>query len=323
MKTKILESLKTSVFDSSIESKLDFQYKLLSNKEKKIVIDIRKELEECDEFIISVAFITEGGLALLLEQLKILEEKGVKGKILTGDYLNFTQPKALERLLGYKNIEVKLLFGEKFHAKGYFFKKNEVWTLIVGSSNLTQTALTVNFEWNLKINSLEKGKILNDILDEFNSVYNNLGMLTADAISDYKEIYNLAKSIAEKQLKLIKKEHKIKPNKMQEVALQNLEILRGENSRGLLISATGTGKTILSAFDIKAANAQKVLFIAHRKTILEKARNSYNEILGNNEVVFAMVQTLSKKNHLEKYKKDSFDYIVIDEVHHSGAKSYQ
>ncbi|MGL6066947.1 MAG: DEAD/DEAH box helicase [Cetobacterium sp.] len=323
MKTKILESLKTSVFDSSIESKLDFQYKLLSNKEKKIVIDIRKELEECDEFIISVAFITEGGLALLLEQLKILEEKGVKGKILTGDYLNFTQPKALERLLGYKNIEVKLLFGEKFHAKGYFFKKNEVWTLIVGSSNLTQTALTVNFEWNLKINSLEKGKILNDILDEFNSVYKNLPVLTIDAISDYKEIYNLAKTIAEKQLKLIKKEHKIKPNKMQEVALQNLEMLRGENSRGLLISATGTGKTILSAFDIKAANAQKVLFIAHRKTILEKARSSYNEILGNNEVVFAMVQTLSKKNHLEKYKKDSFDYIVIDEVHHSGAKSYQ
>ncbi|MGL5053576.1 MAG: DEAD/DEAH box helicase [Cetobacterium sp.] len=323
MNIKILESLKTSVLDSTIESKLDFQYKLLSNKENKIIIDIRKELEECDEFIISVAFITEGGLALILEQLKLLEEKGIKGKILTGDYLNFTQPKALEKLLSYKNIEVKLLLGEKFHAKGYFFKKNKIWTLIVGSSNLTQTALTVNFEWNLKINSLEKGKILSDILYEFNNVYNSLPVLTSDVVSNYREIYNLSKIIKEKQTKLLIKKREIKPNQMQEIALKNLEKLRSEKKRGLLISATGTGKTFLSAFDVKAANPKKVLFLAHRKTILDKAKSSFDEILENKEIVFAMIQTLSKKNNLEKYKKDNFDYIIIDEVHHSGAKSYQ
>ena len=167
MENILLESIKTSLIDENIESGENYQHRLLCNKDEKIIIDLRKELESCDEFIISVAFITEGGLSLILEQLRILEEKGVKGKILTGDYLNFTQPKALKRLLKYKNIELKILSNEKFHAKGYFFKKGDVWSMIIGSSNLTQTALTVNFEWNLKINSFEKGKSAKEILNNF------------------------------------------------------------------------------------------------------------------------------------------------------------
>ncbi|MGL4867618.1 MAG: phospholipase D-like domain-containing protein, partial [Cetobacterium sp.] len=254
MEKYIIESLKTSVLDSSIESKLDFQYKLLSNKNNKIITDIRKELEECEEFIISVAFITEGGISLISDQLKNLQNKGIKGKILAGDYLNFTQPKALEKLLSYENLELKLLIEEKFHAKGYFFKKNGIWSLIIGSSNLTGTALTVNFEWNLKISSLQKGKILNDILDEFNSTYEKLPILTNDIISDYKKIYNLSKELKEKQKGLLTKNKKIEPNKMQILALRNLKELRKNKNKGLLISATGTGKTFLSAFDILDAN---------------------------------------------------------------------
>ena len=323
MERYILESLKTSTIDFTLESKSEYQHKLLSNREKKIITDIRKELESCDEFIISVAFITEGGVSLILEQLKELEKRGVKGKILTGDYLNFTQPKALKKLLSYNNVEVKLLSNEKFHAKGYFFKKNGIWTLIVGSSNLTQTALTVNFEWNLKVSSLEKGKIADEIISEFNKTFNNLPNLTLDIIESYEDIYNLNKKMIKLQKEKVKKSIEIKPNLMQREALKAFEVLRKTKDKGLLISATGTGKTFLSAFDVKAANPNKVLFLAHRKTILEKSKESYNLIVKNKDIVFAMVQTLSKDKNLEQFSKNEFDYIVVDEVHHSGAKSYQ
>lgn len=336
MEKYLIESLKTSSIDFELESKSEYQHKLLSNKNRKIVTDIRKEFENCEEFIISVAFITEGGLSLILDQLKELEKKGIKGRVLTGDYLNFTQPKALKKLLSYKNIDIKLLSDEKFHAKGYFFKKNGIWNLIIGSSNLTQTALTVNFEWNLKISSLEKGKIADEILNEFNKTFDNLPNLTLNMVEKYEEIYKLNKKIVklQKQRELENKE--IKPNMMQIEALKSLEELRKERARGLLISATGTGKTYLSAFDIKAANPKKILFLAHRKTILEKSKKSYELIIKNKnmgiygedilidrDVVFAMVQTLSKDKHLELFSKEEFDYIVVDEVHHSGAKSYQ
>ncbi|WP_432205098.1 DEAD/DEAH box helicase [Cetobacterium somerae] len=336
MEKYLIESLKTSSIDFSIESKGDYQHKLLSNKKNKIISDLRKEFESCDEFIISVAFITEGGLALILEQLKVLEEKGVKGKILTGDYLNFTQPKALRKLLSYNNIEVKILRNEKFHAKGYFFRKGDVWSLIVGSSNLTQTALTVNFEWNLKVSSLEKGGIAQDILNEFNSTFYKLPRLDYKTIDEYQEIYDLGRQLQKLQNEKMKKNEEITPNTMQIEALKSLNELRQKESKGLLISATGTGKTYLSAFDVKNANPKKVLFLAHRKTILEKSKESYLNIIKNKtmgiygedilidkDIIFAMVQTLSKDKHLNIFAKDYFDYIVVDEVHHSGAKSYQ
>jgi superfamily II DNA or RNA helicase/HKD family nuclease len=334
----LIESLKTSSINLNIESSQNFQHKLLCNKEEKIIINLRKELENCDEFIISVAFITEGGLSLILEQLKELENRNIRGKILTGDYLNFTEPKALKRLLNYKNIELKILSKEKFHAKGYFFKKGNLWTLIIGSSNLTQTALTVNFEWNLKINSLEDGKITKDILNNFEEIFERLPKLDLEMIENYEKVYKLSKEylkIQEKnQNSLFKKD--IKLNFMQKEALENLKLLRESEDKGLLISATGTGKTYLSAFDVKNLKPEKMLFIAHRKTILRKAKYTFENIISNKKMaiygeesivdadyIFAMVQTLNKKEHLEKFSKNYFNYIIIDEVHHSGAKTYQ
>lgn len=338
MEKSLIESLKTSSINLNIESSQNFQHKLLCNKEEKIIINLRKELENCDEFIISVAFITEGGLSLILEQLKELENRNIRGKILTGDYLNFTEPKALKRLLNYKNIELKILSKEKFHAKGYFFKKGNLWTLIIGSSNLTQTALTVNFEWNLKINSLEDGKITKDILNNFEEIFERLPKLDLEMIENYEKVYNLSKEYSKIQEKnqnsLFKKD--IKPNFMQKEALENLKLLRESEDKGLLISATGTGKTYLSAFDVKNLKPEKMLFIAHRKTILRKAKYTFENIISNKKMaiygeesivdadyIFAMVQTLNKKEHLEKFSKNYFNYIIIDEVHHSGAKTYQ
>ena len=338
MEKSLIESLKTSSINLNIESSQNFQHKLLCNKEEKIIINLRKELENCDEFIISVAFITEGGLSLILEQLKELENRNIRGKILTGDYLNFTEPKALKRLLNYKNIELKILSKEKFHAKGYFFKKGNLWTLIIGSSNLTQTALTVNFEWNLKINSLEDGKITKDILNNFEEIFERLPKLDLEMIENYEKVYKLSKEYSKIQEKnqnsLFKKD--IEPNFMQKEALENLKLLRESEDKGLLISATGTGKTYLSAFDVKNLKPEKMLFIAHRKTILRKAKYTFENIISNKKMaiygeesivdadyIFAMVQTLNKKEHLEKFSKNYFNYIIIDEVHHSGAKTYQ
>lgn len=338
MEKSLIESFKTSSINLNIESSQNFQHKLLCNKAEKIVINLRKELENCDEFIISVAFVTEGGLSLILEQLKELENRNVKGKILTGDYLNFTEPKALKRLLKYKNVELKILSKEKFHAKGYFFRKGNLWTLIIGSSNLTQTALTVNFEWNLKINSLEDGKITKDILNNFEEIFERLPKLDLKMIDNYEKIYKLSKNYSKTQEKnqnsLFKKD--IKPNFMQKEALENLKLLRESEDKGLLISATGTGKTYLSAFDVKNVKPERMLFIAHRKTILKKAKYTFESIIKNKKMavygeeniadadyIFAMVQTLNKKEYLERFPKNYFNYIIIDEVHHSGAKTYQ
>lgn len=337
MENYLLNSFRTSLLNENIESNLNYQHKLLSNKNEKIISALRRELEECDEFIISVAFITESGVTMILEQLRSLNERGVKGQILTGDYLTFTQPKGLKKLMEFENIDVRLVSEEKFHAKGYFFRKKDIWTMIIGSSNLTQTALTTNFEWNLKINSLKDGKIAKNILDNFYNIFNSVSKLTAERLKEYEENYlmykNFNKKIKKQEKSLIEKE--VKPNIMQEQALKNLESLRNYAKRGLLISATGTGKTYLSGFDVKNAKAEKVLFIAHRKTILSKAKETFETIIkdkkmdiydgsiGEEDYIFAMIQTMSKKEHLEKFPKDYFDYIVIDEVHHGGAKSYQ
>lgn len=337
MENYLLNSFKTSLLNENIESNLNYQHKLLSNKNEKIIGTLRRELEECDEFIISVAFITESGVTMILEQLRNLNERGVKGQILTGNYLTFTQPKALKKLMEFENIDVRLVSEEKFHAKGYFFRKKDIWTMIIGSSNLTQTALTTNFEWNLKINSLKDGKIAKNILDNFYNIFYNVSKLTDERLNEYEENYlmykNFNKKIKAQEKSLIEKE--LKPNIMQEQALKNLESLRSYAKRGLLISATGTGKTYLSGFDVKNAKAEKVLFIAHRKTILSKAKETFETIIkdkkmgiydgniGEEDYLFAMIQTMSKKEHLEKFPKDYFDYIVIDEVHHGGAKSYQ
>ena len=337
MENYLLNSFRTSLLNENIESNLNYQHKLLSNKNEKIISTLRRELEECDEFIISVAFITESGVTMILEQLRSLNERGVKGQILTGDYLTFTQPKALKRLMEFENIDIRLVSEEKFHAKGYFFRKKDIWTMIIGSSNLTQTALTVNFEWNLKINSLKDGKIAKNILDNFYNIFNSVSKLTEERLKEYEENYLMYKSfnkkIKKQEKSLIEKE--VKPNIMQEQALKNLESLRNYTKRGLLISATGTGKTYLSGFDVKNVKAERVLFIAHRKTILSKAKETFETIIkdkkmgiydrsiGEENYIFAMVQTMSKKEHLEKFPKDYFDYIIIDEVHHGGAKSYQ
>lgn len=330
----IIESIKTSLIDKQIDSKIEERHSFLVNGRKKVISTLREELENCDEFIISVAFITESGVSLILNQLKQLQDKGVKGKILTGDYQTFTQPKALKRLMEFTNIEIKLSKGDKFHSKGYFFRKGDRWNLIIGSSNLTATALTSNYEWNLKLTTLESGEIAETVLKEFYRKYDELDILTSEMLDSYFIEYNRNNIFSQKMERTYQENRVITPNSMQKEALKNLELLQNESDKALLISATGTGKTYLSCFDVERVKPKKMLFLAHRRLILEKAVDSYKSIIKDRKIgiygkdeecdyLFAMVQTLHKDEHLKSFKRDYFDYIIIDEVHHGGAKSYQ
>ena len=300
---------------------------------------ILHELKNCNEFFISVAFVTTSGVAALINTLKELEASGIKGKILVSQYLNFTQPEALKRLLQFKNINLRIATKGNAHTKGYVFKSREHYNLIVGSSNLTAQAFT-NKEWNMKVSALNESGIVEKVLNEFHSDFEKATLVSDEYILAYEEIY-------QKQF-LLNKKHKlenvtehqevISPNSMQIEALENLQNLRAEQkNKALIISATGTGKTYLSAFDAKIVNPAKLLFVVHRRTIAQDALDTFKSIFGNDKTmglysgdqreldcdfVFSTIQTISKANHLDKFPKDHFDYIIIDETHRSGADSY-
>lgn len=341
---RLNDSLITGFIDKNKNSSEEYQPRLLVNdnlNEKKVLSQIIHELKTCEEFYFSVAFITNSGIAVLFNTLKELEERGIKGKILTSQYLNFTEPRALERLLRFSNLEVCIVTEENLHAKGYIFKKNDKYTIIIGSSNWTQNALSVNKEWNLKISSMENGVIVYNTLEEFNRMYDNASKVTQEWINEYKKLYQTAKL---SRMALINRDNnseirKIEPNKMQNEALLNLNKLRSEGkNKALLVSATGTGKTYLSAFDAKNYNPRRLLFVVHRENILKAAIKTYKNIFGsektigllsgnsketNTDFVFSTVQTLSKETNMSCFAVDHFDYIVIDEVHHSTSNTYQ
>ena len=194
---KIVDGAKTAFISGNFESSSEYRPKLLvNNNGHKVLNSIKKELNNCEEFYISVAFITKGGITPLLQDLKELEQKGVKGKIITTDYLNFTEPEALKKLNDLSNIEIRMYeTGETdgFHTKGYIFKNNGIYKAIVGSSNLTLNALTINKEWNIGFSSLYDGEILKTLIYEFNELWDKSSTID-DIIVEYENIYNYKKN---------------------------------------------------------------------------------------------------------------------------------
>ena len=156
----------------------------------------------------------------------------------------------------FPNIELKIAVNDSFHSKGYLFKQGAFSNIIIGSSNLTQTALTSNKEWNLKISSAEEGLINLQIKNEFEREFESATKVTYGFIDEYTEHWKKAKSFAKKiNFETEKPKAVVRANKMQKDALNNLTNLRNKGSnKALLISATGTGKTYLSAFDVQQYN---------------------------------------------------------------------
>ena len=350
-KTQLVRAgLETAYIDGNIASEISYKPGFVSNNHregKKVISVIESELLKCDKFQISVAFITLGGVTPLLQTLKELETKGVPGEILTSNYLDFSEPLALEKLHSLKNIKIRMYdtrsANNGFHTKGYIFREEEVYRIIIGSSNITSAALTTNREWNTKLVSTAQGEMSEDILREFDELWNSEYALDYDVFyEEYKQRYDIIKAqrkIASEGNITSLERYKLKPNSMQVRFIANLKaILENDEKRALLISATGTGKTYASAFAMRELGFKRVLFLVHRASLAVQAKKSYQRVFGSTisvglvgasyheydrDYIFATVETLNRDVHLQMYDPAEFDCIILDEAHHSSANTYQ
>lgn len=339
---KLETSLRKAFIDkNNTGSELDPQLVINQPDKHEFLLNLLQEqLEQCQSFLFSIAFITPGGLNAIKTQLADLNRKGVKGRLLTSDYLAFNAPETFQELLKIPNLDVRISPKSGFHAKGYLFYHENYKSFIIGSSNLTMTALKTNYEWNVFLTSYDHGEILHQLTEHIEMEWQLSTLLTKEWIIQYAENYqpitrgNLA-LVAEKS----SDSKTIQPNKMQSAALEQLEQLResGEH-RGMVISATGTGKTYLAALDARQCHPDRLLFIVHREQILHSALKSFHRVIGgpidnygilsgnskdyDKKYLFATIQTISKPDVYKVFNPEAFDYILIDEVHRSGTDSY-
>ena len=343
---KIKNAILNSFLDKNIfEQNDEYAAKLIANtKDETMYNRILDEVQHCKSFTFAVAFIESG----ILNSLKtVLKDLNVQGRILTSTYLYFNKPQMFRELLKLPNVEIRVYEQNhgKFHAKGYLFQHEGYQSALVGSSNFTAGALKVNKEWNLLFTSHNNGKLTEDIASEIEEQWKGASKLSPEWIDEYEKKYKIQNKPAIKVVSQSVDEDNsnysiIKPNKMQKEALKNLQKLRLlRETKGLIISATGTGKTYLAALDVKNYNPKRFLFVAHREQILKKSLDSFHKVLGGDKktnygilsgntkntdakYLFATVQTLSKAENLNQFKRDEFDYILIDEAHHVGSKIY-
>ena len=355
---RLVDGYHKAFIDSSIEADSSYSPQFISNSNgKKVLTVIENELKGCDDLFISVAFITMGGIAPLLGTLKDLEDRGAKGRILTTDYLMFSDPKALDKLNGLSNLDVRVFKTAEnnigFHTKGYMFHNNGDLRIIVGSSNLTQSALSTNHEWNTRMVSTSEGQYAKDIESEFNSLWES-SVCYDEYREEYMELFNKSKEERAELNKLTRTldlgySKVLIPNRMQEEFTCNIEkIIHDGGKRAMLISATGTGKTFASAFAVRKLFSdnilknKKALFLSHREQINKQALKSYKRIFGQhipmellsgnqNDVtkaksssfLFSTMNMMAKDEIRKQFSPTEYSIIILDECHRSGADSYQ
>jgi len=305
---------------------------------------IKESLSKCTSFYFSVSFIKRAGLILIIKELESALSRGVAGKIITSTYQNFTDILSLEMFLSlankYVNFECRLdynSFGDNgFHSKGYIFEYEESYELIVGSTNITRFALLKNVEWNVSLQTKNKEKSFIDAYNEFIYLWNKTFKLSSELIKNY--MMSLEFAIEKWDMDYIQSTTGlITPNYMQRKALKEIRRYRDMGvGKALVIAATGSGKTYLAAFDARNFDAKRLLFIVHRDTILNDALNTFSNVFGNkvtygrytgecNEVGsdFLFSTNMMMSRNLELFGKNEYDYIIIDEVHHASAQTYQ
>ncbi|MDN5721899.1 MAG: DEAD/DEAH box helicase [Corynebacterium sp.] len=333
--------------DRAVDSEQVYHPRLIANRDGNTMVHaIEDELRRSIGFDFSVAFITPGALGMLKQSLRDFTGRAT---IITSTYLDFNEPDMFRELLTLDGIEVLVHPGDQggFHSKGYVFTQDGTLSAIVGSSNLTRSALTKNQEWNLRFSALPEGDITYQLQAAIEDQKAHAFPLTTEWIDEYskrrKPKYSqaMAEAIEEGEVPA----GRIVPNAMQKEALDEIRAVRegiGDEAgadRALVISATGTGKTILAALAAREINPERMLFVVHREQILNKAITEFCRVLEFSDTdvgrvvgaekdlekrcVFAMVQTLSKTDVLQSIPRDAFDLIIIDEVHRAGAKSYE
>lgn len=325
------------------------QSELFTGKNCEITLEseIKKEILSSDEVFFLVSFIKWTGIRIFEKELREFTEKGGKLKIITTSYMGATDVKAVEFLASLKNTEIKISYNtlnERLHAKAYLFvRKTGFDTGYIGSSNISKSALTSGLEWNIKITTQE----INHIIDKFKKTFESY-WLDSDFelfhIDDREKLSTALRNQKNQGSATLGMYFDITPFPFQKEVLEHLVAERNLHNRykNLVVAATGTGKTVISAFDFKAFRITRpdarLLFVAHRKEILEQAQATFRGILRDNNfgelwvdgqtptnfsIVFASIQTLNNRLETLSLSPEYYDYIVIDEVHHIAASSYR
>lgn len=331
----------------------------------RLVDDLKTLSESSISMYWMTAFAMTSGVKLVLPQLKAASASGCEIKMLVGDYLFITQPDALELLLNeIPNLELRLFksAGQSFHPKAYLFRGNDVNHVIVGSSNLSRSALTGGIEWSLHVPTPLDDVLFDVAAEEFMKQFYEERTIPVndETLAFYREQFNLHniqrpfsqawseqeehevmygspsdQSTALETIEPYNTVQELTPRPAQVLALQALkDSMKDDYNKALAVMATGLGKTYLAAFF--AEQFKRVLFVAHREEILIQAKQSFKHVHPLKETgfynakeqtlkadfVFASVQTLNQQHHLSRFSPDAFDLIVVDEFHHASAPSY-
>jgi superfamily II DNA or RNA helicase/HKD family nuclease len=318
-----------------------------SPADPQLVHELGREMHSADSVDLLVSFIKWSGLRLLMPSFEEIAGRGVPVRIVTTSYMGASDAQAVEWLARLPNVKIRVSYDTdrtRLHAKAYHFRRNSGFsTAYIGSANMSQAAMTSGLEWNLKVTANDMPHILDKFLAEFETYWNSHEFVAFNPAEP--SVFREAISYARTRQSLAPVFFDIRPHPFQERILDALksERLVHGHWRNLVVAATGTGKTVVAAFDFKRFFEDKqrqarLLFVAHRKEILEQAIGTFRAVLripdfgellvgphvaGRFDHLFCSVDMLGTRRLWDQVGGDFYDYVIVDEVHHGPAASYR